>query len=71
MKLKYIIFFITINFSLFTLCFSNSQSKNDERVIFYIVDTKLQDIKFYWQDENSIPFRSILNWLLLPNSPKK
>ena len=40
--------------------------KNDKRFITYIVDTKKQDIKLYWKNDNNQIFKSILNlkdWL--------
>jgi uncharacterized protein YigE (DUF2233 family) len=46
--------------------FAQSQKTNDDRFISYIVDTKEQDIKFYWKNEKQEHFKSILNlkyWL--------
>lgn len=45
--------------------FAKAQTEND-RFISYIVDTKKQDLKLYWKDDNGDNFRSIQNlklWL--------
>jgi uncharacterized protein YigE (DUF2233 family) len=49
-----------------TLVFAQKEINKDERFISYIVDTKKQDIKFYWKDDKKANFKSIKNlrsWL--------
>lgn len=46
--------------------FKANQTSLDDKVICYSMDTRSKDIKFYWQDDNSKTFKSILNlknWL--------
>ncbi len=46
--------------------FGQTKVKTDERFVSYIVDTKTQDISFYWKNEKNEIFKSIenlKNWL--------
>ncbi len=46
--------------------FGKKDKTSDDRFVTYIVDTRKQDIKFYWKDERQDNFRSIQNlktWL--------
>ena len=46
--------------------FAQKEKYTDDRFVSYIVDTKKQDIKLYWKDDNQKNFKSILNlktWL--------
>jgi len=52
------------------LSFVNSRKLVDDKIISYIVDTKTQNIRFYWRDDHLKPFGSILNlknWLINQN----
>jgi uncharacterized protein YigE (DUF2233 family) len=46
--------------------FGQTKVKTDERFVSYIVDSKRQEIKLYWKNENQENFKSLLNlktWL--------
>jgi len=46
--------------------FAQKEKYTDDRFVSYIVDTKKQDIKLYWKDDNQKNLKSILNlksWL--------
>ena len=46
--------------------FRKSMIKADDRFVSYLVDTKTQDIKFYWKNEEQVNFKSLQNlktWL--------
>ncbi len=48
------------------ISFAVNQVAIDDKFISYTVDSKSQDIQFYWRDENEISFKSIQNlktWL--------
>ena len=49
-----------------TFVFAQNVKSADDRFVSYIVDTKKQDIKFYWKDDKQENFRNIQNlkmWL--------
>src|SRR5580765_7679429 len=48
------------------ICISAKRSPVDEKILSYTVDTKSQDLQFYWKDDSGKIFKSILNlknWL--------
>ena len=69
-SLRLLSFFIL--FCLFGLfSFNSERNVNLEKIISYIVDTKTQDLGFYWKDDSSKNFKSILKLKTWLESKKK